>query len=215
MKKLLASLMLLFSFVYAISTENILALSWENSFCKVHPNDRACRERRMGDYSLTHFTLHGLWPKKRNYCHTNYKFHLPPLLWKVLKKYMPAAPYLAKHEWRKHGTCFGTDPATYFLTAIKLTQQFNETQFLNFVRMHMGEYVTLQRIRFVFGGAFGERNKRKFQLVCERKGGQIYITEIRLNLKGDPTKYGLTELLNNAKPMIGVKQCQGGVFATP
>jgi ribonuclease T2 len=215
MKKLFAILMLLASLVYAVSTENILALSWENSYCKVHPNDRACRNRKWGDYSLNHFVLHGLWPKKKNFCHTKYKFHLSPLLWKVLKKYMPAADYLAKHEWRKHGTCFGTDAETYFLTAIKLTQQFNESQFLTFVKMHMGEWVSLQRIRFVFGGAFGDRNKRKFQLVCERKNGQVYITEIRINLKGDPTKLGLQELINNADPLIGVKQCQGGVFAQP
>jgi hypothetical protein len=35
------------------------------------------------------------------------------------------------------------------------------------------------------------------------------------NLKGDPTKLGLQELIDNASPMIGVKQCQGGVFAAP
>jgi ribonuclease T2 len=215
MKKLLVLLTLLSSLLFAVSTENILALSWENSFCKVHPRDRACLMRKPGDYSLSHFVLHGLWPKHKEYCQSRYKFHLSPLLWRVLKKYMPAAPYLAKHEWRKHGTCFGTDPETYFLTAIKLTQQFNESEFIVFVRTHMGQYVSLQRIRFVFGGVFGDRNRRKFQLVCERKNGQVYITEIRLNLKGDPTKLDLDQLINNAPPMIGVKQCPGGVFALP
>ncbi len=215
MKKLLAALLLLTSLVYAVSTENILALSWENSYCRVHPNDRACLARKNGDYSLTHFVLHGLWPKKRNFCHSKFKFHLSPLMWKVLKKYMPAAEYLAKHEWRKHGTCFGTDAETYFLTAIKLTQEFNETPFLTFVRMHMDQYVSLARLRFVFAGAFGQNNTRKFQLICQRKNGVIYITEIRLNLKGDPTKEDLQELLDHAKPMIGVKQCQGGIFSSP
>ncbi|WP_457560955.1 ribonuclease T2 family protein [Caminibacter sp.] len=215
MKKLLAALVLLSSLLFAVSTENILALSWENSYCRVHPSDKACRMRKPGDYSLTHFTLHGLWPKKRNYCHVKYKFHLSPLLWKVLKKYMPAASYLAKHEWKKHGTCFGTDVETYFLTAIKLTQEFNETLFLAFVRMHMDQYVSLARIRYVFANVFGQRNVRKFQLVCERKNGVIFITEIRLNLKGNPVEENLEQLLNNAKPMLGVKQCQGGIFASP
>ncbi len=215
MKKFLSILLLFSSLLFGVSTENILALSWENSFCKVNPRDKACRMRKPTDYSLTHFVLHGLWPKKKNFCHSKYKFHISPMLWKVLKKYMPAADYLAKHEWRKHGTCFGTDAETYFLTAIKLTQEFNESPFLRFVRMHMDEYVSLARIRFVFGGAFGEKNKRKFQLVCKRKNGVVYITEIRLNLKGDPTKKDLQELLDNAEPMIGVKQCQGGIFASP
>jgi len=215
MKKLFASLIILGSLLYAVSTENILALSWENSFCKVKPKDKACRMRKYGDFSLDHFVLHGLWPKNKNYCRIDYKFQLSPILRKVLEKYMPAAEYLAKHEWKKHGTCFGTDPETYFLTSIKLTQQFNESSFLRFVRMHMGEWVSLNRIRFVFGGAFGDRNKRKFQLICKRKNGEVFITEIRINLKGDPTKLGLQELIDNAKPMTGVRQCQGGIFALP
>ncbi|QCI28611.1 ribonuclease T2 family protein [Caminibacter pacificus] len=215
MKKLLALTLLFSSLLFAVSKENILALTWLNSFCKVE-NKKVCRMRRPGDYSLTHFTLHGLWPKNRNYCHIGYKFKLSPLMWKVLEKFMPGAKDgFARYEWKKHGTCFGTDAQTYFLTAVKLTQQFNETQFLDFVRMHMGQWVSLQRIRFVFGGAFGEKNKRKFQLICKRKKGQIYITEIRINLKGDPTKLGLQELIDNAKPMVGVRQCQGGVFALP
>ena len=209
MKKLLLFISSLV-FAFAISKENILALTWLNSFCKVEKK-RICKKRSA--YSYSHFTLHGLWPKK-NYCKA--KFELSPLMLKVLEKYMPGAKDgFAKYEWRKHGTCFGTDAETYFLTAIKLTQQFNESQFLTFVRMHMGQYVSLQRLRFVFGGAFGNNNRRKFQLICKRKNGAIYITEIRINLKGDPTKLGLQELIDNADPMVGVKQCQGGVFAQP
>ena len=214
MKKFLSAVLLLGSLLYAVSTENILALSWQNSYCKVHPNNKACLMRKNGDYSLSHFVLHGLWPKKRNFCHTKYKFDLSPLLKRVVKKYMPSLS-LAKHEWKKHGSCFGSDVETYFLTAIKLTQEFNESPFLRFVRMHMDEHVSLARIRFVFAGAFGKNNVRKFQLVCEKKDGVVYITEIRLNLKGDPTKEDLKELLDNANEMIGVKQCQGGIFSSP
>jgi len=216
MKKLLASLVLLSTLLFAVPTENILALTWMNSFCKVEKK-KVCFKRKYNDYSINHFTLHGLWPKKKNYCPLNrYKFKLSPLMWKVLEKFMPGAKDgFAYYEWKKHGSCFGTDPETYFLTAIKLTQQFNESQFLTFVHMHQGEWVSLQRLRFVFGGAFGDRNKRKFQLICKRKNGKVYITEIRLNLKGDPTKLGLQELLDNAEPMVGVRQCQGGIFARP
>ncbi|NPA11697.1 MAG: ribonuclease T [Epsilonproteobacteria bacterium] len=213
MKKLI--FLLLATLLFAVSKENILALSWENSFCKINPKDKACRLRKRGDYSLTHFVLHGLWPKHKNFCKTKYKFHLSPIMWRVLKKFMPAADYLAKHEWRKHGTCFGTPAETYFLTAIKLTQQFNETSFLPFVRMHMGQYLSLARIRYQFGAALGAGTQRKFQLICKRKDGNLYITEIRLNLKGDPTKEDLSKLIQNSKDMVGVKQCQGGIFAFP
>jgi len=206
MKKLLA-LFVLLSSLFAVSNENILALSWENTYCKFHKAPE-CRYRDR--YTYTHFTLHGLWPKNKNYCRVNYRFKLSPLLKTVLKKYMPSMK-LAEHEWKKHGTCFGSDAESYFLTAIKLTQQFNETNFATFFRQHLGEYVSLARLRFIFGGSFGKRNERKFQLLCI-KG---HIAEIRINLKGNPVKEDLNELINKAKPMIGVKQCQGGIITFP
>jgi ribonuclease T2 len=216
MKKLIALMLLGVSLLFAVSKQNILALSWENSFCLIHPYDKACRIRKPGDYSLNYFVIHGLWPVHKEYCHSKYKFELSPLLWQVLEKYMPAAKFgLAKHEWRKHGTCFGTDPKTYFLTAIKLTQQFNETGVLTFIHMHMGQYVSLARLRYVFASVFGKGTARKFQLICKRKNGNLFITEIRINLGGDPVKHDLGYLVRHAKDMIGVKQCQGGIFAFP
>jgi len=210
MKKLITALLLLGSLLYAVSTDNILALSWENTYCKFHPKKSECRVRTF--YNAARFTLHGLWPKKRKYCQTKYKFNISPMLLKALQKYMPAAKYgLAKHEWKKHGTCFGSDVETYFVTALKLTQQFNETNFASFFATHEGEYVSLKRLRFLFAGSFGGKNVRKFQLICY-KG---YIAEIRINLKGDPTKKDLQELINNSKEMLGVKQCQGGIITAP
>jgi ribonuclease T2 len=209
MKKLLALVMLLGSLLYAVSTENILALTWQNGFCKAHPRNPACLNRHRGDYSLTNFTLHGLWPKKE-YC--KYKpMNLDKNFMKILTKFMPAARFgLAKHEWKKHGVCFGSDAKTYFLTAIKLTQQFNESLFRQFFVMHMGQSVSLARLRMVFRDVFGKSNVRKFQVIC--KNG--YITEIRINLKGDPVKEDLYELINNAKEMHK-KQCQRGIIALP
>jgi ribonuclease T2 len=138
--------------------------------------------------------------------------HLSKRFFKVLEKYMPGAKYsLAQHEWKKHGTCFGTDAETYFITGIKFTQQFNETLMLQFFRMHMGQTVTLKRMRWMFGQIFGAGNVRKFQMICE-KG---YITEIRIKLKGDPINGYFTDLINNADEFKGVKQCQMGIIAAP
>ena len=210
MKKLLALLLFLTTLLSAVSTDNILALSWENAYCELHPKAKECKIR--DPYTYTHFALHGLWPNKKRYCKSKYSFKLSPLMWKVLSKYMPAAKSgLARHEWIKHGTCFGSDPKTYFLTAIKLTQQFNETQFINFFNTHMGSFVSLQRIRFVLGSIFGQKNIRKFQVVCQ-KG---FISEIRIHLEGNPIKEDLYELIENAKPLVGVKQCKGGIIALP
>ena len=209
MKKFFSALILLGSLLYAVSTKNILALSWQNGFCAVYPKNSACLNRKRGDYSLTNFTLHGLWPKKE-YCGYK-KMDLDKRFLAILSKFMPAAKFgLAKHEWRKHGVCFGSDAKTYFLTAIKLTQQFNETLFRQFFVMHMGQSVSLKRLRWLFGEVFGKKNSRKFQLVC-KKG---FITEIRINLKGNPIKEDLYELINNAKD-VHKKQCQRGIIALP
>ncbi len=209
MKKILTLLLLFGSFLFALSTDNILALSWENTYCKFHPNVKECKIR--SPYTYTHFTLHGLWPKKE-YCKSPYKFKLSSIMWKVLQKYMPGAKEgLARHEWIKHGTCFGSDANTYFLTAIKLIQQFNETMFIDFFDTHLGNYVSLKRVRFVIASVFGKKNIRKIQMLCY-KG---YISEIRIHLKGNPIQKELFELINNAKPLIGVKQCKGGIITAP
>ncbi|AZV46034.1 ribonuclease T [Nautilia sp. PV-1] len=210
MKKILLALMFPLMLL-AVSNENILAVSWLNGYCKAYPNKPVCINRKPGDYSLTHFTLHGLWPKNKEYC--SYKpMKLSKRFMKILEKYMPGAKYgLAKHEWKKHGTCFGTDAETYFITAIKFTQQFNETLLLQFFRMHMGQTVSLKRMRWTFGQIFGKGNVRKFQMVC-KKG---YVTEIRINLKGNPVTGDFYQLIDNADEMKGVKQCPMGIIATP
>jgi ribonuclease T2 len=215
-KKVFLLSLLAVSLLFAVSKKNVLALSWENSFCLIHPYDKACRMRRAGDFSLNNFVLHGLWPWRKEYCRSRYKFELSPVVWEVLQKYMPAAKFgLAKHEWRKHGTCFGTDANTYFITAVKLTQQFDESGVATFIRMRMGSYVSLARLRYVFASVFGNGSQRKFQLICKRKNGKEYITEIRINLYGNPLKHDLGYLIKHAKDMIGVRQCQGGIVAFP
>jgi hypothetical protein len=66
MKKLLALVMLLGSLLYAVSTENILALSWQHGFCKVHPRNSACLNRKRGDYSLTTIVTLMVRPKDKS-----------------------------------------------------------------------------------------------------------------------------------------------------
>ena len=210
MKKLILTLMFPLMLL-AVSNENILAVTWLNGFCKANPKKTVCINRKHGDCSLSHFTLHGLWPKRKEYC-SKEPLKLSKHFMKILQKYMPGAKYgLAKHEWKKHGTCFGTDSETYFTEAIKFTQQFNETSILQFFKMHMGQTVSLKRMRWMFSQVFGPGNSRKFQMVC--KNG--YITEIRINLKGNPVKEDFYNLINKADEMKGVKQCQMGIIAFP
>lgn len=84
-----------------------LAMSWSPSFCATNRDPHQCG-RGLG------FVLHGLWPQyEKGYpsdCGTE---RLPEA---IRQEYAPifASPRLAAHEWRRHGTCSGLDPVTYF-----------------------------------------------------------------------------------------------------
>lgn len=95
-----------------------VALSWSPSYCATRNDpDQCATGRRLG------FVLHGLWPQyERGYpenCSTE------KLQRHVKDKYSSLFPSerLAEHEWKKHGTCSGLDPAGYFILSGKLKSQ--------------------------------------------------------------------------------------------
>ena len=118
----------------------LLALSWHNAFCETHRNKKECKRDMFtlfkSKHRETHFILHGLWPQPANkaYCGVERKYitmdkykhwnKLPePKLSRqtkdTLTKIMPGVhSNLHKHEWYKHGTCYGTDAETYFSDSI-------------------------------------------------------------------------------------------------
>lgn len=95
-----------------------VALSWSPSYCATNNDPNQCASgRRLG------FVLHGLWPQyERGYplsCSTE---KLPR---QVRERYSALFPSerLAEHEWKKHGTCSGLDPAAYFTLSGRLKNQ--------------------------------------------------------------------------------------------
>ena len=130
------------------SKQNLLALSWHNAFCETHRYKKECK-RKLSDLirkrnSDTHFVLHGLWPQPRNkeYCHLSSaairadkskhwraipNVNLSKETISALSEVMPGfKSALHKHEWAKHGSCYGTDADTYFSDAVSLVNQVNE-----------------------------------------------------------------------------------------
>jgi ribonuclease T2 len=92
----------------------LLALSWSPSYCIVHPADRnQCQGRGFG------FVLHGLWPQFNaggypQGCETNVGVDRAA---EQVGRTLYPSPQLMVHEWERHGTCSGLDPAEYFRTA--------------------------------------------------------------------------------------------------
>lgn len=95
-----------------------VALSWSPSYCATRNDPEQCAiGRRLG------FVLHGLWPQhERGYPESCSNEQLSPQVRDRFSALFPSER-LAEHEWRKHGTCSGLDPAGYFALSGKLKNQ--------------------------------------------------------------------------------------------
>lgn len=91
----------------------VLALSWSPSFCALEGRDKG-REQCEGP--AKGFVLHGLWPQyERGFpsnCDHPFR-NAPNALIQQIRGLYPEDG-LARHQWRKHGTCAGVTPAAYF-----------------------------------------------------------------------------------------------------
>jgi ribonuclease T2 len=206
--------------------EYLLALTWQPSFCETHSRKKECRTQTRNRYDATHWSLHGLWPQPRNnaYCGVSdmdkgidrtKKWHLLAPV-KLSQKtatelafVMPAvASNLQRHEWIKHGTCYGSDAEDYYSDAISLTNQINNSIVGKLFNRGVGKRVSLKQVRQHFDKAFGKGAGSKVDMRCDRKGR---VSELWINLKGeveDDTK--IATLLKNA--LRAGSKCQIGVI---
>lgn len=193
------------------SRQNLLALSWQNAFCQTHQYKKECKRMRSKDFGASHFVLHGFWPQPRNnqYCnvdkkqvgmdknkqwHRLNKLDLTQTVRERLAKLMPGyGSNLHKHEWIKHGTCYGTSASVYYTDSMDLMTQVNESKVQEFFEKNVGKKVSLKEIRRVFDGAFGKGSGEHVTMNCQ-KG---LITELWLHLGNGSDK--LSDLLAKGK----------------
>jgi len=193
----------------------LLALSWHNAFCETHRNKKECRRDMFSLFRSTHrehhFILHGFWPQPRNnvYCNVEQKYitmdkyrhwnKLPRLeltdeTKKRLSRIMPGVhSNLHRHEWIKHGTCYGTDAENYFKKSIAMMDQFYDSDVSRFFEKNVGKRITLMQVRTLFDKSFGEGTGKKVEMRC--KNGLITELWLHLGLEGDD----LETLLKNGK----------------
>jgi ribonuclease T2 len=209
------------------SKQNLLVLSWHNAFCETHRTKKECKRGLLSmfkpNYHESHFVLHGLWPQPKNrvYCNVDrkiitmdrYKYwnKLPSLgltakTKEALSKVMPGVRSdLHKHEWFKHGTCYGTDAEQYYKDAITLVEQLNESAVGDFFAKHIGKKVSLKQIQKHFDKSFGTGTGKRVELKC--KDGLI--TELWLHL-GSGDNVSLNTLLRRGKQTRS--HCQRGLI---
>ena len=92
-----------------------LAITWAPEFCRNGGFTPSARFE-CGSGNRFGFTLHGLWPDGigkdwPQYCAATDL--VPPAVIARMMCVTPSAQ-LIQHEWAKHGTCMGSDPAAYF-----------------------------------------------------------------------------------------------------
>lgn len=130
---------------------------WIQEFCEERPV--ACSLSSVSDRKS--FTLHGLWPQHSKKEYPSYCSRSPgcktikpcDLDWESLtvevKNFlmdnMPINTIdLAKHEWKKHGTCSGLTQQVYFETAQKV---FNILKTKKIILNNIGNYVSYADIQ--------------------------------------------------------------------
>ncbi|ESZ23571.1 ribonuclease [Mesorhizobium sp. L2C084A000] len=184
--------------------EYVFALSWQPAFCETKSNKTECRAQSAGDFDATHFTLHGLWPQPNGnfYCQATAsdKANDNPAHWKdlppvnldantrtELDQVMPGtASHLDRHEWIKHGTCYGKSQQDYFSDALNLMRAVNSSPVRELFAKNIGGKLTADQIRGAFDTAFGAGAGDRVRVSCviDPSSGRRLIGELTLGLAG-------------------------------
>lgn len=93
----------------------VLALSWTPSWCAATGAARG--DARCTPGAGAGWLVHGLWPQHADggwpeFCDTAHDAPDTALIGSM--RDIMGSDGLARHQWRKHGTCWGGDPAGYF-----------------------------------------------------------------------------------------------------
>lgn len=94
----------------------VLALSWSPGFCELEGDARGRDREQCAPGAKLGFVVHGLWPQNER----GYPTECGPAGRTPSRIAMEQAgglfpsEGLARHEWRKHGTCSGSSPSDYF-----------------------------------------------------------------------------------------------------
>ncbi|MDQ0454763.1 ribonuclease T2 family protein [Rhizobium paknamense] len=195
-------------------TTALLAVSWQPAFCETKPDKPECKSQTAERYDASHFTLHGLWPMRKNYCGVSQAdmnadagskwTRLPPVTLtaetqKALEKVMPGTQSaLERHEWIKHGTCSGLEQEAYFSTAIALMDDLNGSAVAKLFAARVGQNVTAMEVQQAFDESFGKNASRRVKMRCERDGERRIITELTIGLGDTDEKADLKERIQAA-----------------
>jgi len=173
---------------------HVLAVTWQPGFCEHDrggPAKPECQAMREGELKVDHFTLHGLWPNRKE-CGIDYGKCQGPALdlsaatVDYIKPWMPNFNYstqFGNHEWKKHGVCqTAMDDDTYFRFAVDLVKSFNDSPAGTYLRENAGGEVSKAQFYARLAEDFGSQEvQNNVLLVCSGE----YLKEVRVALPRD------------------------------
>ena len=202
----------------------VLAATWQPAFCELRRHRPECRRQTLDRPDARQFSLHGLWPQPigRAYCGVGRaqreaseagdwkRLEVPDLTpdtRAALASGMPGAMSdLDRHQWTKHGTCYGTDAETYFRQSLALLDQLNGSAVRQLFESSIGRRLRAEEVRVAVDRAFGPGAGERVRLECDHEG---QITELRIGLKGPITDQSSLGELIRAAPTRTLG-CRGG-----
>lgn len=195
-------------------TTSLLAVSWQPAFCETRPNKPECKSQTAERYDARHFTLHGLWPMRQNYCGVAQAdidadkkgrwTDLPEVKLSVatreaLDRVMPGTQSaLERHEWIKHGTCTNLSQQDYFQQAVTLLETLNSSPVSALFAKQIGQAVTQAEVQSAFDAGFGTGAGRRVKMRCEQDGDRRIVTELTIGLGDGDSKAPLSNRIQAA-----------------
>ncbi|MCB8836522.1 ribonuclease [Aurantimonas sp. VKM B-3413] len=183
----------------------LLAISWEPAFCETHERKPECRSMTDTSFDARHFSLHGLWPQPRGteYCGVPEDqkaddrrgrwdrlpaVALDPEVKTKLDKFMPGTQSrLERHEWTRHGTCYGADANEYFRDSIAALEAIDASAVGALFAGALERPLSADKIRAAFDQAFGPGAGSRVKIACDRDGDRRLISELTIGLVGEIT----------------------------
>jgi ribonuclease T2 len=172
----------------------VLAVTWQPGFCE-HVNYKRhkpeCDAINSGKKTISHLTLHGLWPNKRScginygYCDSKATLNLSAATIKTISPWMPNFFYqdnFGEYQWKKHGACQNLNDDDYFLTAIDLVKKVNASPIGLYIKQNIGKTVSVSEFKNQLTQTLGFNAVNRIRLSCSKSR---YLTEIQLNLEQD------------------------------
>lgn len=191
-------------------TRFILAASWQPAFCETNQRKAECKSQTKDRFDATNFSLHGLWPMRKNYCGVSGSVQstdkagdwnelpaveISPQTIAALDKAMPGTQSgLERHEWIKHGTCTGMSADAYFGDAVRLVGELNASAVRDLFAANIGKPLSAGAIKAAFDKSFGPGAGDRVKMSCRRAGGNRLISELTIGLSDNATSENDTDL---------------------